>query len=52
MLRSVKDYLGLKTAGIYQIKCGKVYVGQIGKTVQELVKEQQIHLTSTGINRL
>jgi DNA-binding transcriptional MerR regulator len=40
-LRPVKDDLGLKTPGVYCIpcKCGKVCVGQSGRTIEMRVKE-------------
>ena len=46
MLRSAMDNLGLKTAGIYQIscECGKVYIGQTGRTIEERLKEHQRYL--------
>jgi hypothetical protein len=39
-LPPVKDELGLKTPGIYRItcECGKVYIGQTGRSVQLRVK--------------
>jgi hypothetical protein len=45
-LPPVKDELGLKTPGIYRIpcECGKVYIGQSGRTVQLRVKEHDRHL--------
>ena len=43
LLRPVKDDLGLRTPGIYKIpcECGKVYIGQTGRTVQDRIKEHQ-----------
>ena len=40
-LRPVKDDLGLKTPGLYCIpsECGKVCVGQSGRTIETRVKE-------------
>lgn len=45
-LRSAKDDLGLQTVGVYKIPCdcGKVYIGQTGRTVQERLIEHQRHL--------
>jgi hypothetical protein len=42
-LRPVKDVLGLKTPGVYCIpcECGKVYVGQSGRTVERRVEHRQ-----------
>jgi hypothetical protein len=42
----VKDDLGLKTLGVYCIpcKCGKVKVGQSGRTIETRVKEHQWHI--------
>jgi hypothetical protein len=46
LLRLVKDKLGLKAAGIYCIpcKCGKVYVGQTGRTIEARLKEHRRHV--------
>jgi hypothetical protein len=46
LLRPVKDKLGLRTAGIYRIpcECGKVYVGQTGRTVEARLKEHRRHV--------
>jgi hypothetical protein len=43
LLSSVKDKLGLRTAGIYCIpcECGKVYVGQTGRTIETRLKEHR-----------
>ncbi|PNF19831.1 hypothetical protein B7P43_G12503 [Cryptotermes secundus] len=45
-LRPVKDHLGLRTPGIYRIpcECGKVYIGQTGRSVDTRLKEHQRHL--------
>jgi hypothetical protein len=47
-LPPVKDELGLKTPGIlvYRIpcECGKVYIGQSGRSVQLRIKEHDRHL--------
>jgi hypothetical protein len=45
-LRPAKDHLGLKTPGIYRIRCecGKVYIGQTGHSVDTRLKEHQRHL--------
>jgi hypothetical protein len=46
LLRPVKDKLGLKDAAIYHIpcKCGKVYVGQSGQTIEARLKEHRRHV--------
>jgi hypothetical protein len=48
LLRPAKDKLGLKTAGIYHIpcECGKVYVGQTGRTIKARLREHRryVHL--------
>ena len=43
MLRPVKDDQGLKTPGVYEIpcECGKVYIGQTGRTVRERISEHE-----------
>ena len=43
MLRPVNDDQGLKTPGIYEIpcECGKVYIGQTGRTVSERISEHE-----------
>jgi len=47
-LPPVKDALGLRTPGIYRIscECGKVYIGQSGRSIQLRIKEhnRQIRL--------
>ncbi|PNF41399.1 hypothetical protein B7P43_G14428 [Cryptotermes secundus] len=45
-LRPVKDHLGLRTPGIYRIpcECGKVYIGQTGRSVDTRLKEHQRHI--------
>jgi len=37
----VKDALGLRTPGIYSIpsECGRVYIGQSGRSIQTQIKE-------------
>jgi hypothetical protein len=44
--RPVKDYLALKTPGIYSIpcQCRKVYIGQTGHSVEMRVKEHHRHI--------
>ena len=44
--RPVKDNLGLKTPGVYCItcECGKIYVGQSGRTLKTRVKEHRRHI--------
>jgi hypothetical protein len=46
LLRPAKDKLGLRTAGIYGIscECGKVYVGQTGRTIEARLKEHRRHV--------
>jgi predicted GIY-YIG superfamily endonuclease len=43
MLRSVKDDLGLNVPGVYRIpcECGKVYVGQTGRSIETRCKEHR-----------
>jgi hypothetical protein len=45
MLRSSKDELELKVPSVYRMpcECGKVYVGQSGRTVETRCKEHQRH---------
>jgi hypothetical protein len=45
-LRPVKDNLGLRTPGVYRIpcECGKVYIGQSGRSVDASLKEHQRHI--------
>ncbi|PNF33765.1 hypothetical protein B7P43_G10211, partial [Cryptotermes secundus] len=45
-LRPVKDSLGLRTQGVYSIpcECGKVYIGQTGRSVYMMLKEHQRHI--------
>jgi hypothetical protein len=46
MLRPVKDDLGLKVPGMYRIpcECGKVYIGQTGKSIEARCKEHMMHV--------
>jgi hypothetical protein len=46
MLRSVKDDLDLNVPGVYQIpcECGKVYVGQTGRSIETRCKEHRRHI--------
>jgi hypothetical protein len=46
MLRMVKDDLGLKVPGVYRIpcECGKVYVGQRGRSIDARCKEHMRHI--------
>jgi hypothetical protein len=41
----VKDELGLRTLGVYRIpcECGKVYIGQTGRSMDTRLKEHQRH---------
>jgi hypothetical protein len=45
-LPPVKETLGLRTPGIYSIpcKCGRVYVGQSGRSIQLHMKEHSRHI--------
>jgi hypothetical protein len=45
-LRPVKDNLGLRTPGVYRTpcECGKVYIGQTGRSVGARLKEHQRHI--------
>jgi predicted GIY-YIG superfamily endonuclease len=46
MLRPIKDKLGLKVTGIYCVlcECGKVYVGQTGKTIETRCKKHMRYI--------
>jgi hypothetical protein len=46
LLRPVKDYLRLRTPGVYRIpcECGRVYIGQTGRSVDVRLKEHQWHI--------
>jgi hypothetical protein len=46
LLRPVKDHLGLRTSGVYRIpcECGRVYIGQTGRSVDIRLKEHQRHI--------
>jgi hypothetical protein len=48
-LPPVKDALGLRTLGIYSIpcECGKVYIGQGGRSIQLRIKEHNRHIRLT-----
>jgi hypothetical protein len=43
LLSPVKDHLGLRTPGAYRIpcECGRVYIGQTGRSVDIRIKEHQ-----------
>jgi hypothetical protein len=45
-LRPVKDHLGLRTPGVYRIpcECGRVYIGQTGRSVDIRLKGHQRHI--------
>jgi hypothetical protein len=45
-LHPVKDHLGLRTPGVYRIpcECGRVYIGQTGRSVDIRLKEHQRHI--------
>jgi hypothetical protein len=42
----VKDHLGLRTPGVYRIscECGRVYIGQTGRSVDMRLKQHQRHI--------
>jgi hypothetical protein len=42
----VKDALGLRTLGVYSIpcECGRVYIGQSGRSIQLWIKEHNRHI--------
>jgi hypothetical protein len=46
LLRLIKDHLGLRTPGVYRIpyECGRVYIGQTGRSVDIRLKEHQRHI--------
>jgi hypothetical protein len=46
LLRPVKDHPGLRTPGVYRIpcECGRVYIGQTGRSVDIRIKEHQRHI--------
>jgi hypothetical protein len=46
MLRPVKDDMGLKVPGVYQIpcECRKVYAGQTGRSIEARCKEHMKHI--------
>jgi hypothetical protein len=46
LLRTAKDDLGLKIPGVYHIrcKCGKVYIGQTGRSIEARCKEHMRHI--------
>jgi hypothetical protein len=46
LLRPVKDHLGLRTPGVYRLpcECGRVYIGQTGRSVDIRLKENQRHI--------
>jgi hypothetical protein len=46
LLRPVKDHLGLRTPRVYRIpcECGRVYIGQTGRSVDIRLKERQRHI--------
>jgi hypothetical protein len=45
-LPPLKDSLGLKTPGVYSIpyECGRVYIGQSGRSIQFQIKEHNRHI--------
>jgi hypothetical protein len=46
LLRPFKDHLRLRTPGVYRIscECGRVYIGQTGRSVDIRLMEHQGHL--------
>jgi len=42
----VKDALGLRTPGVYRnpCECGRVYIGQSGRSIQIRIKEHNRHI--------
>jgi hypothetical protein len=46
LLHPVKDHLGLRTPEVYRIpcECGRVYIGQTGRSVDIRLKEHQRHI--------
>ena len=42
----VKDAVGLRTSGVYSIpcECGRVYIGQSGRSIQLRIKEHDRHI--------
>jgi hypothetical protein len=44
--RPVKDHLGLRTPGVYRIpcECGRVYIGQMGRSMDIRLKEHKRHI--------
>jgi hypothetical protein len=49
LLRPVKDHLELRTSGVYRIPCdcGRVYIGQTGRSMDIRLKEHQRHILAT-----
>ena len=45
-LQPTKDGPGLRTPGIYKIpcECGKMYIGQTGRSIQLRIKEHERHI--------
>jgi hypothetical protein len=48
-LPPVKDAPGLRTPGVYKIpcECGKVYIGQSGRSIHLRIKEHERHIRLT-----
>jgi hypothetical protein len=46
LLRIVKDVLGLQILGVYRIpcECGKIYIGQTGRSIEARFKEYMRHI--------
>ena len=55
-LPHTKDYLGLRTPGIYSIpsECGNIYIDQTGRSIESRIKECQrnTHLLQTDKSAL
>jgi hypothetical protein len=49
----VKDSLGLKTPGVYSIpcECGRVYIGQSGRSIQLRIKEHNSHIRLAQLDK-
>jgi hypothetical protein len=52
-LPPVKDALGLRMPGVYSIprECGKVYIGQRGRSIQIRIKEHNRYIRLAQINQ-
>jgi hypothetical protein len=54
LLCPIKDHVGLRTPGIYRIpyKCGRVYIGEKGRSVDIRLKEHQRHIRLEHLDKL